>query len=315
MKKKALLALGGNAIIKAGQKGTAEEQFENTINSLDTVVELVKQGYELCLTHGNGPQVGNLLYQQELGLKEGLPALPLGLLNAATEGTMGYMIEQCLLNKLHQYGIPKQVLSILTQVVVDRDDPTLRQPSKFVGSTYYTEEMALKMKKERGWTMKEDSGKGYRRVVPSPIPKEVIPAGFVKKLMEEGVIVVAGGGGGIPVYRDEKGYLKGLDAVIDKDHASALLAKEIGAELFVILTSVEKVSLNYGKEDQRELNELSKEEALRYYNEGQFPSGSMGPKILAALSYLESGGKEVIITSIEKVAEALEGRTGTRIYL
>ncbi len=313
MKKTAVLALGGNAIIKAGEKGTISQQFANTRESLGGIVELISQGYHLSITHGNGPQVGNLLRQQEAGEKEGIAALPLGVLNAATEGTMGYMIEQSLQNKLHKSGINKQVITIVSQVVVDKNDPSMLNPTKFVGSTYYSADQAEQLKKDLGWTLKEDSGKGYRRVVPSPMPKQIIPGKTIKELVDRGEVVIAVGGGGIPIYIEDDGSYEGVDAVIDKDFASALLALEIGADLFVILTGVEKVAINYGKPEQQDLDVLSVAEAKRYLAEKQFPAGSMGPKIMAAIQFLEMGGKEVLITSIEKIVDAFEGKTGTRI--
>ncbi|HNX03676.1 MAG TPA: carbamate kinase [Candidatus Cloacimonas sp.] len=313
MNKTAVLALGGNAIIKAGEQGTIAQQFANTRESLGGVVELIKRGYHLSITHGNGPQVGNLLRQQEIGEKEGISPLPLGVLNAATEGTMGYMIEQRLQNKLHKSNIKKQVITIISQVVVDKNDPSMLNPTKFVGSTYYTAEQAEDIKNKLGWTLKEDSGKGFRRVVPSPYPIEIIPAATIKELVDKGEIVIAVGGGGIPIYKEDDGSYEGVDAVIDKDFASSLLALEIKADLFVILTGVEKVSLNYGKENQRNLDKLTVEEAKRYYAEKQFPAGSMGPKIKAAIDFLERGGSEVLITSIDKIVDAFEGKTGTRI--
>ncbi len=313
MKKTAVLALGGNAIIQAGQKGTITEQFRNTRESLGGVVELIRRGYHLAITHGNGPQVGNLLRQQEAGEKEGIAPLPLGVLNAATEGTMGYMIEQSLQNRLHLTGIDKNVITITAQVVVDRNDPSMLNPTKFVGSTYYTKEQADKLHQELGWTLKEDSGKGYRRVVPSPKPIDIIPAKAVKELVDEGQIVITVGGGGIPIYIEDNGTYEGVDAVIDKDFASALLAKMIDADLLVILTGVDKVAINYNKPDMRELDVLSVADAKKYHAEGQFPSGSMGPKILAAIDFIEKGGQEVLITSIERIVDAFEGKTGTRI--
>ncbi len=314
MIKKAVLALGGNAIIMAGQKGTVSEQFENTRNSLGGVVELIRQGYHLAITHGNGPQVGNLLRQQEAGEKEGIAPLPLGILNAATEGTMGYMIEQSLQNRLHLQGIDKQVITVTAQVVVDKNDPSMLNPTKYVGSTYYTKEQADQLHADLGWTLKEDSGKGYRRVVPSPKPIDILPAKAVKAMVEEGDIVITVGGGGIPIYIEENGTYEGVDAVIDKDFASALLARMIEADLLVILTGVDKVSINYGKPDQKELDRLSIADAKKYDAEGQFPKGSMGPKIQAAISFIEQGGKEVLITSIEKIVDAFEGKTGTIIH-
>lgn len=313
MKKTAVLALGGNAIIQAGQKGTITEQFRNTRESLGGVVELIRQGYHLAITHGNGPQVGNLLRQQEAGEKEGIAPLPLGVLNAATEGTMGYMIEQSLQNRLHLIGIDKNVLTITAQVVVDRNDPSMLNPTKFVGSTYYTKEQADELHQELGWTLKEDSGKGYRRVVPSPKPIDIIPAKTVKELVDEGQIVITVGGGGIPIYIEDNGTYEGVDAVIDKDFASALLAKMIDADLLVILTGVDKVAINYNKPDMQELDKLTVEDAKKYHSEGQFPSGSMGPKIMAAIDFIEKGGQEVLITSIERIVDAFEGKTGTRI--
>ncbi len=313
MKKTAVLALGGNAIIKAGQKGTITEQFANTRDSLDGIVELISRGYQLSITHGNGPQVGNLLRQQEAGEKEGMAALPLGVLNAATEGTMGYMIEQSLQNKLLEHGITKQVITIVSQVVVDKNDPSMKNPTKFVGSTYYSAEQAEELKISLGWTLKEDSGKGYRRVVPSPMPKEIIPAETINELVHRGEVVIAVGGGGIPVYREDSGKLEGVDAVIDKDFASALLALNIKADLFVILTGVDKVAINYGKENQQDVDVMTVTEAQKHYDDKQFPAGSMGPKILAAIDFLQRGGSEVLITSIDRIVDAFEGKTGTRI--
>ncbi|HRQ67794.1 MAG TPA: carbamate kinase [Candidatus Syntrophosphaera sp.] len=313
MTKTAVLALGGNAIIKAGEEGTIGQQFANTRDSLGGIVELIRQGYKLAITHGNGPQVGNLLRQQEAGEKEGIAPLPLGVLNAATEGSMGYMIEQSLQNKLHLSGIDKDVITIISQVVVDRDDPSMLNPTKFVGSTYYTAQQAEELKNTLGWTLKEDAGKGYRRVVPSPLPQRIVPAHTVKELVQRGEIVIAVGGGGIPVYVQDDGTYEGVDAVIDKDFASALLAVNIDADLFVILTGVDKVSVDYGKPSQRDLDVMSMEEASRYYQEGQFPAGSMGPKIKAAIDFLERGGKEVLITSIDRIVDAFAGKTGTRI--
>lgn len=311
MGKTAVLALGGNAIIQAGQKGTIQEQFENTQNSMQGIVELIKRGYHLAITHGNGPQVGNLLRQQEAGAKEGLAALSLGVLNAATEGTMGYMIEQSLINKLAAEGIKREVLSLITQIVVDKDDPSMQNPTKYVGSAYYSASEAEQLRQELGWSLKEDSGKGYRRVVPSPKPREIVISDSIKALVDSGKIVIAAGGGGIPVFRNGSGALESIDAVIDKDFASALLALKIKADLLVILTGVDKVAINFGKPDMRELDYLSPIEALRYHSEGQFPAGSMGPKILAAVDFIQNGGKEVLITSIESIVDAFEGKTGT----
>ncbi|MFO8145329.1 MAG: carbamate kinase [Candidatus Syntrophosphaera sp.] len=313
MDKKAVLALGGNAIIKSGEQGTIAEQFANTRESLSGIVELIRQGYRLAITHGNGPQVGNLLRQQEAGEKEGMAPLPLGVLNAATEGTMGYMIEQSLQNRLLLNGISKQVITIISQVVVDENDPSMKHPTKFVGSTYYTAEHARELRESLGWTLKEDAGKGYRRVVPSPLPQKIVPAATIKELVDRGEIVIAVGGGGIPIYVAQDGTYEGVDAVIDKDYASALLALNIEADLFVILTGVEKVAVDFGKATQRDLDVLKLNDAIRFYEEGQFPPGSMGPKIKAAIDFLERGGKKVLITSIDKIVEAFAGKTGTSL--
>lgn len=310
--KKAVLALGGNAIIKAGQKGTISEQFQNTRDSLSGIVELIKQGYNLAITHGNGPQVGNFLIQQLAGMDKGVAPLPLGVLNAATEGTMGYMIEQCLQNRLKQQGLTQKVITVISQVEIDQSDPSIAKPSKPVGP-FYTKDMADKMIKDYNWSMVEDAGRGYRQVVPSPKPVDIPQAGIIKELVDEGNIVIACGGGGIPFYKEEAGTYEGFDAVIDKDYASALLAYEIEADLLVILTGVDKVAVNFGKPNQTELDFLSVEDAKKYYDEGQFPKGSMGPKICAAIDFIEKGGEKVLITSIEKIVDAFAGKTGTVI--
>jgi carbamate kinase len=313
MKKTAVLALGGNAIIQAKQKGTISEQFANTRNSLGGIVELIEQGYKLAITHGNGPQVGNMLIQQLAGIDKGISPLPLGVLNAATEGTMGYMIEQSLQNRLHLHKIKRNVITIISQVQVDKNDPSIAHPSKPVGP-FFTKEQADKFALEYGWTMIEDAGRGYRQVVASPKPIDIVQASIIKELVDEGNIVIACGGGGIPFFAENDGTFEGFDAVIDKDYASALLAKKIDADLLVILTGVEKVAIHFGKENQTELDDLNVTDAKKYYNDGEFPKGSMGPKILAAIDFIEQGGNEVLITSIEKVVEAFAGKTGTRIH-
>jgi len=312
MNKKAVLAMGGNAIIQAGEEGSIADQFKNTRQSLGGIVELIKQGYQLVITHGNGPQVGNLLLQQTAGMKLNVSPLPLGVLNAATEGTMGYMIEQSLMNKLISSDLKNNVITIVSQVQVDKNDPSIKNPSKPVGP-FYNKVEADKMTEKYGWTFVEDAGRGYRQVVPSPKPIDIVPAAQIKELVEAGNIVIACGGGGIPFYRDEDGNMEGFDAVIDKDYASALLAEQIGAERLVILTGVEKVSINFGKPNQQDFSHLSLEDATKYLGEGHFPAGNMGPKISGAINFIESGGKEVLITSIEKIVDAFSGKTGTTI--
>jgi len=309
--KKAVVALGGNAIIKPGEDGTISQQFANTRDNLEGIINLVKEGYGLAITHGNGPQVGNLLLAVE-AISEKVAPLPLGVLVAATQGTMGYMIEQSLQNRLKAEKIEKEAVAILSQLVVDKEDPAIKNPTKPVGP-FYTKEEAEKIVNERGWVMVEDAGRGFRRVVPSPKPTEVVERSTIEKAIDEGKIVITCGGGGIPVYFDDNGDIEGLDAVIDKDFASAVLAENIGAELLIISTGVDKVAINFGKENEKLLDKITVEEAKQYYEEGHFPKGSMGPKVLAAIEFLENGGKEVIITSANLVAEAVTGSAGTKI--
>jgi len=309
--KTAVVALGGNAISKEGEEDSIPKQFENTQKSLASVVELIKEGYNLAITHGNGPQVGNAILRVELS-KEKAPILPLYICVADTEGGMGFMIEQCLKNRLQKEKIEREVVTLITQVIVDKNDPAIKNPSKFIGQFYLKEE-AEKFAKERGWVVKKDSNRGYRRVVPSPIPKEIVEKKTIKSLVENGVVVIASGGGGIPVFYNENGTLQGMEGVIDKDRASAVLARDIRAELLLILTGVEKAFLNFGTLLQKELDKITLAGAKQFLAEGHFPPGSMGPKIEAAISFLESGGKEVIITSIEKAYEAVLGKAGTRI--
>ena len=311
-KEKVVIALGGNAIIREGEEGNIHQQFKNTRSSLDGIIEVIKDDYNIVITHGNGPQAGNMLIRTEEGVKKGLPARPLGVIVADTEGGMGYMIEQSLQNRLKSENIDKDVVTILSQVVVDPDDPQMKNPTKPVGP-FYSKEKAEKYQKEKGWNIVEDAGRGHRRVVPSPIPQTVIEKNVIKKLVDEDIVVIAAGGGGIPVYFDKNNNLEGVDAVIDKDFASAVLALEIGAKILVISTGVEKVSINFGKENQKDLEKMSVDDCKKYLDEGHFPPGSMGPKIKAAIKFLTNGGDKVYITLPEKIEEALKGKTGTLI--
>lgn len=313
-KKTAVVALGGNAITRKEEEDTITRQFANTRESLGGIVELIRDGYNLAVTHGNGPQVGNAILRVELARGKA-PLLPLGVCVADTEGGMGYMIEQSLQNRLRKEGIRRDVVTIVTQVIVDRNDPSIREPTKFIGQ-FYTRQEAKKHAKAKGWVVKEDRPKAWRRVVSSPIPLEIVEKKTIKSLVEKGVIVIAAGGGGVPVCVERNGSLEGLDAVIDKDRASAVLARDIDAELLLILTEVEKVALNFGTLLQIDLDKLTVEEARKYQKEHHFPPGSMGPKIEAAIQFLESGGKEVIITSIPKAYDAVKKKTaGTRMVL
>jgi carbamate kinase len=307
-----VVALGGNAISQEFEEGNIHQQFANTRQSLIGVVELIAAGYRVLITHGNGPQAGNALIRVEEA-RQLVPVLPLGVIVADTEGGMGYMVEQCLQNKMHDRGIKKEIATIITQVLVDPDDPSIANPSKFVGP-FYKRSKVEEMSRRPGWVLKEDPGRGWRRVVPSPLPKEIVGKKVIKLLVEHDIIVIASGGGGIPVYIDKRnGWYEGIDAVIDKDLASAVLARDVGAEELMILTAVEKVALNFKKPDQQFLDKVTLAEIKRYQSEGHFPAGSMGPKIQAAINFLESGGKRVIITSIEKSVEAVSGKAGTVI--
>lgn len=309
--KTAVVALGGNAITLPGVEDTIANQFKNTRRSLDGIIGLASQGYHLVVTHGNGPQVGNALLRIELARGKA-PILPLGVLVADTEGGMGYMIEQSLQNRLHNEGIDRRVVTIITQMLVDANDPAIQNPTKYIGQ-FYTEEEAKIFQETRGWQMKADARRGWRRVVPSPKPTSAVPSEMIRTLVAEGVIVVAGGGGGIPVHIDENGNYEGIDAVIDKDYASAIIARDIGAGILSILTSVDMVSLNYGEPNQKDLGLCKLSEIKKYYYDGHFPAGSMGPKIAAAIEFLEGGGELVTITSFDNAYRAVNGEAGTRI--
>jgi len=308
--KKAVIALGGNAILPKGSSGDIHEQFANTRKSVKSILRFLNEGYRIAITHGNGPQAGNELVRNECA-RDIVPELPLGVIVAATEGWMGYMIEQSLQNALIKNGINREVVTIPTQIIVDRDDPAWNNPTKPIGRFMTEEEARVLM--ERGIPVVEDAGRGWRRVVPSPDPKEIVEKNVIKELVESGHIVIAAGGGGIPVYIEEDGTIEGLDGVIDKDLASAVLAKDIEADILVILTAVPSVYLNFGKPDQRPLRELKLAEARKLLAAGEFPKGSMGPKIEAACRFIEYGGKEVLITSLDTVDTALAGNEGTRI--
>ncbi|ACB07996.1 carbamate kinase [Candidatus Korarchaeum cryptofilum] len=302
------IALGGNALLQYGQKGTFEEQLANARVTAKQIVEFIKRGYKVVVTHGNGPQVGAILLQQEAGSSQ-VPAMPLHACGAMSQGLIGYMIQQSLINELRKAGIDMPVATVVTQVLVDRNDRAFRNPTKFIGPWYSEEE--AKEKDKLGWVMKYDVGKGWRRVVPSPDPIKQVEIEAIRRMVDSGIIVIASGGGGIPVVDEEE--LEGVDAVIDKDLAGERLASSLGAEIFMILTDVEKVAINFKKENQRFLDVLTLEEARKYYEEGHFPPGNMGPKVLAAIRFVERTGKTAIITSLDKAIDALDGKTGTRI--
>jgi len=312
MGKLAVVAVGGNSITKAGQRGTIPEQYENARETSRHIAEMLERGYEVVVTHGNGPQVGNILMRAEMASSV-LPILPLDTCVADSQGGMGYMIQQVLGDELKSRGIDKTVVTVLTQVVVDAADPAFGKPSKPIGP-FYTKEEAERKRDEDGWDVVEDSNRGWRRVVPSPMPKRVVESRAIKALLEAGCVVIAVGGGGIPVV-EEGQELRGVEAVIDKDHASRLLGNEIGAQLLLVSTDVEQVALNFGEENEERLLTLSVSDAERYFGEGHFAPGSMGPKILAGIAFLKEGGGEFIITSPEAIGRALDGETGTKMTL
>jgi len=305
----AVVALGGNAISPPNEAGLIASQFRATRQSLAGIIHLVRQGYQLALSHGNGPQVGDKLRRVELS-RGILPDTPLGVLVADTQGSIGYMIEQSLQNRLHREGINRRVVTIITQVLVDEHDPALKEPTKFIGQSYSLED-AQKYIETEGWTMKEYSPGKWRRVVGSPKPLGIVNRQAIRELVQQGVILIAAGGGGIPVYRDAQLNYEGVDAVIDKDRASAVMAHDIEADELFILTNIDAVRINWGKPDEQVIKRMRIHEARQYIAEGQFPSGSMGPKVEAAVQFVESGGKRAVICALEEIEAALQGQTGT----
>jgi len=306
-----VLAFGGNAIIRKGQKGDIHEQFANTRQVLEGVIDLVGLGSGLIIVHGNGPQVGHELFRSERASSE-VPELPLGVLVADTEGGMGYMIQQSLQNLLWKKNLKKPVVTLLTQVICDRNDPYLKTPTKPVGR-FFSEAEARRLKADKGWKMINDAGRGWRLVVPSPRPVKIVEYKIIRMLVNSGIIVIAGGGGGIPIVVEDNGDFEGLDAVIDKDFTASLIGKKAGADTLIIATDIQKVSLHYNTAQQDDLDRITVEEAERYLEAGHFPEGSMGPKIRASIDFLRGGGKRVIIAAPGEITRALKGETGTTI--
>ena len=312
MQQLVLIAIGGNSLIKDAEHMTVYDQYKATGETSEHIAGIVGEGYRVVITHGNGPQVGFILLRSELA-RQVLHELPLDTCGADTQGAIGYQIAQTLDNALRRRGIDRTVVAVVTQTVVDEDDPGFREPSKPIGP-FYSRESAEQHRQSESWVMREDAGRGWRRVVPSPRPLEIVEVPAIRALLEQEMIVVAAGGGGIPVVRlAESGDLAGVAAVIDKDLASCLLAKNLRADLFMMSTAVDKVALDFGKPTQRDLDRMTVAEARRYLTEGHFAPGSMKPKIEASIDFLEHGGKRVIITQPHLLEEAIHGRTGTHI--
>ncbi len=306
-----VVALGGNALLRKGQKGTYEEQFNNALRTAKFLADIVERGYDLIITHGNGPQAGAIAVQNDAA-RDLIPPMPLDVINAETQALIGYMLQQSLRNEFIRRGIHREVIALVTQVVVRKDDPAFQNPTKFIGP-YYTEEEAKRLMREKGWVMKRDPRGGWRRVVPSPEPIDIVEKETIVRLLGQGVIPITVGGGGIPVIY-ENGQYRGVEAVIDKDLASSLLARLIKADMLVILTDVDYVYLNFEDKTRRQpLKEVKLDEIKRYYEEGHFPLGSMGPKVLGTIKFLEAGGKIAVIGHLERALDVIEGKAGTKI--
>jgi carbamate kinase len=307
----AVIAFGGNALLRPQDHGTQEEQFTLAWKATRWLVEIIHRGLELVIVHGNGPQVGNIMIQVEEAITK-IPPQSLEVCVAQTEGSMGFMLQNQLRNRLNEEQLSKEVVTILTEVEVARDDPAFESPSKPVGP-YFTAYRANLLMQEHGWQMVEDAGRGWRKVVPSPRPTRILDVAAVKRLVQGGAVVIAAGGGGIPVYQDVGGYYRGVEAVIDKDYTASLLAQELDADLFVVLTHVPQVAENYGRPNQRWLDTVNVSRAKEMLEHNQFPPGSMGPKIRSAIAFVDKTGKEVLITDAEHLKEALARTTGTYI--
>ncbi len=311
-KKTALVALGGNSIIRQGEEGNINQQIANTRRTLPGLMKLIKEDYRLVITHGSGTQVGDLFLMVDSS-RDFLPELPLDVCVADTQAQIGYIIQQSLRNSLIREDIPRKVATLITQVVVDEQDPYLRKPKKPIGPFYAAEKAERIRETFTSWKIVGDSERGYRIVVPSPVPLRIVGHNTIQSLLAKGVIVIAAGGGGIPVISGDDGAYEGLDVMVEKDLTAGVLAQEVQAEFFVIITAVDKVTINFNTPDEHVFDELHVEEALTYLGQGHFPPNTMGPKIRAAISFLQHGGKEVLITSVNKFETALEGKDGTRI--
>lgn len=308
--KVAVVAIGGNSLIKDKEHQTVPDQFNATRETCVHIAGMIKQGWNVVITHGNGPQVGFILLRSDLA-RHVLHPVPLDSCGADTQGAIGYMIQQCLYNEFQNRGMHQQAVTVVTQVVVEDTDPAFQNPSKPIGP-FYDEVDANTLRDEEGWAIREDAGRGWRRVVPSPVPRRIVERDTIQSLVHQGFVVIAVGGGGIPVV-EQAGQLRGVSAVIDKDYASSLLASSIEANLLLISTSVERVALNYRKPNQVWLDRMTVKEARYYLEEGHFAPGSMEPKIRAIIGFIERGGEEALITSPKNIERAIKGETGTRI--
>jgi len=309
----AVVAIGGNSLIKDKEHRTVADQYEAARETCQHIVDMIEGGWDVAIGHGNGPQVGFILRRSEIAARvAGMHEVPLDACGADTQGAIGYALQQNLRNAFDARGIDKTVATVITQVRVDSDDPAFERPSKPIGG-FMEEEEAERRAEQEGWSVVEDAGRGWRRVVASPFPEEIVELPAVRQLIEAGITTITVGGGGIPVVENAQGYLEGVPAVIDKDYASALLAKSIDADLFLISTAVEHVYLNFGGPDQEPIAQMTVAEAKQYIEEGHFAAGSMLPKIKAIVWFLEEGGREALITNPANIARALRGETGTRV--
>lgn len=310
-RKTAIVAAGGNSLIIDEQHKSIPDQYAAAAITCRYIVDMIEQGWNVVITHGNGPQVGFIMRRSEIAIAE-VPPVPMDYAGADTQGAIGYMFQRAMRNELKRRGIDRKAIAVVTQILVDRSDPAFIDPAKPIGS-FMEEAAAKKHASEHGWTVREEADRGWRRVVPSPRPVSILDIGAIETLVDDDYIVIACGGGGIPVYEDDDGVVQGVEAVIDKDFASGLLAAELRAELFVITTEVEQVAIDFGKDSQRWLSKMTATEARAHLDDGQFPAGSMGPKIMAILEFLDAGGTAGVITNPPNLGRALSGETGTWI--
>jgi carbamate kinase len=307
----AVVAIGGNSLIRDRDHMSIPDQYEEAALTAHLLADMMESGWNVIVTHGNGPQMGFILRRSELSIREVAP-VPMDYAGADLQGAIGYMFVRAFRNEFRKRGIKREPVAVVTETLVDREDPAFKDPVKPIGS-HMNEAKAKAMAAEQGWVVKEDAGRGWRRVVPSPVPRRIIDYQAIEHLARAGFVVIGCGGGGIPVVEDEAGDLRGIEAVIDKDLASSLLARSINADLFILSTSVERVAVNFNTPRQRWLDRMSVSEARRYYDADQFEKGSMGPKILALVEFMEAGGKQAFITNSPNIGRALAGETGTHV--